>query len=74
VTFRRLNQDELRTLTGRRRRDAITRWLRASGYIFDIDALGWPIVSEDYVRDRLGGRPPEIGGAEPDFEALERAA
>ena len=74
MSFRRLNQGELRSLTGRRRRDAISRWLRSAGDIFDIDALGWPIVSEDYVRDRLSGRPPEVGGVEPDFEALERAA
>ncbi len=72
--FRRLSRDELKTLSGARQRDKVVQWLRKAGWIFEVDARGWPIVSSSYAEARLSGQKPDIGGDGIDFGALERAA
>jgi hypothetical protein len=74
MTFRRLSKPELRDLSGRMRRDCIVRWLREGGWVFEVDANGWPIVSASYAEARLGGGQKATSAAEPDFAALGRAA
>lgn len=70
--FRRLNKDELRELTGRKRRADVRKWLDSAGWLYEIDADGWPIVSDAYAESRFSGAPKAKRG--PNFAALEKAA
>jgi hypothetical protein len=57
-----LTPDELRTLTGRKRRKDQVGWLRAGGWRFEENAAGCPVVSRDYVQSRLGTTQRPIPG------------
>lgn len=76
-TFRRLSRIELTELSGRSRRTTVTAWLRARGWIFELDANGWPIVSVAYAESRLGSATKVTaapGWSGPDLAALDRVA
>lgn len=67
-----LSADDLAALTGRVRRGAQVRWLRAHGWRHTVNALGLPVVAVAEVNRKL------VGGTrvaqEPDWEALRRGS
>lgn len=48
-----LTRDELRDLSGYKRKGDITRWLRERGYGFEVDRHDWPKVLRIVVESRL---------------------
>ena len=72
--FRRLTRDQLCDLAGRKTRAGVCRWLRESGWIFEPDANGWPIVSDAYAESRLSPQPAMAGSSQPNFGALRKVA
>jgi hypothetical protein len=50
----RLTKEQLKSITGSKRRDAIIRWLRAEGFTFRIDLNGWPIVHPEHYAQVMG--------------------
>lgn len=68
-----LPRDELKELTGCKRRAGAIAWLTHNGYKFDIAADGWPRVLRAAVEARLmpstGKR--RMAGQEPDFSAYD---
>ncbi|MDD2753859.1 MAG: DUF4224 domain-containing protein [Candidatus Portnoybacteria bacterium] len=70
-----LNQDEIQTLTGRKRWTAQARWLREHGYHCEINAVGRPVVLRAEVERKLCGivtesRPHKK--AQPRLEILDQ--
>lgn len=51
-----LTRDELRDLSGYKRRSDIVRWLRERGYGFELDKDDWPKVLRIAVEARLQGK------------------
>ncbi len=58
-----LDDDELRELTGKQRRNAQIRVLRSRKYPFDLDGNGRPLVARRYVERRF-----EAGESQPEPE------
>lgn len=54
-----LTRDDLRDLSGYKRRADIIRWLRLRGYAFELDKDDWPKVLKIHVEARLQAR---LGG------------
>lgn len=64
-----LSADELRALTGLKRKADQVRFLRGQGYVVELDANGRPLVLRAVVEARMGA-VPSPSRAEPDFGAL----
>lgn len=66
-----LNSDELVFLTGKKHRASQVRWLSEHGWRYITNAVGIPVVSRLYCRQKLSG---EIATAtideEPDFGSV----
>lgn len=54
-----LTKDELRDLSGYKRKADIAKWLRERGYAFEMDRFGWPKVLRLSVEARFQAR---LGG------------
>lgn len=52
-----LNPDQLKELTGCKRKSGMVAWLKDRRYPFEIGADGWPKVLATYVQAKLGGIP-----------------
>lgn len=70
-----LTVEDLQSLTGYKRKDGQTGWLRERGWVFETDRKGAPVVSRAYAEWRLGlpvdkelRNPPRR--VEPNFSAL----
>ena len=50
-----LTPEQLKQLTGRRRKKLQVEWLRSRGFKFEIRCDGQPVVLESAVAERLGG-------------------
>ena len=64
-----LTADELRQLTGLKRKGDQARFLRGQGYAVELDANGRPLVLRSAVEARMGA-VPVAKQAEPNWEAL----
>ena len=63
-----LNPDELVFLTGKKSRASQVRWLAEHGWRHITNAVGIPVVSRLYCRQKLsGGIPTATIEEEPDF-------
>jgi Domain of unknown function (DUF4224) len=63
-----LDHDEIVRLTGRKQPARQVAYLRERGYLFDINAAGYPLVLRSAVEARLMDKPPR----RPRLELLER--
>lgn len=51
-----LTRDDLRELTGRKRKKEICAWLVGRRYPHEIGDDGWPKVLRSFVQAKLGGK------------------
>lgn len=72
-----LDRDDLYRLTDRKTRSGVVQWLKARGWVYELGATGWPKVSADYARVRLGaanaGSTAEPADDQPNWNALRAA-
>lgn len=66
-----LSQDDLKALTGLKRRSGIVAWLNARGWVYETTANGWPVVSVSYAEGKLGGATTPAR-ARPNLDALRK--
>lgn len=69
-----LTRDELKAVTGAKRKSGIIRELRRRGWIFEIGSDGWAIVSASYANQRLGAIDARPSAWQPDFTKLRSSA
>ncbi|WP_425325370.1 DUF4224 domain-containing protein [Paludibacterium paludis] len=71
-----LTATEVVELTGRTRTSGQIRWLRDTGWLFEVNAAGRPIIARSYAERRMCGTRTDtvIGSStiEPNFAALNR--
>lgn len=65
-----LTADDLYALTGYKRAKAQVEWLRARGWIFELDGDERPVVLRKYAEARMGGAVEAHSLAAPDFSAI----
>lgn len=67
-----LSRDEIIELTGKKRPSDQIAWLAKTGWIYETNAAGRPVIGRDYARTKLGGGRTinqPVGGL-PNFSAL----
>ena len=68
-----LTRDELIGITGRKRKSAQARWLKANGIIYRLNALKHPIVGRAYY-EVSAGRPKQHSTTAPNWSAQKGTA
>ena len=66
-----LTRDELRDLSGGKRRSRVLRWLRDNGFRPKLGLDGWPRVDRDIYKQIMSGSVAKTN-TEPNFEAIIR--
>ena len=69
MTLAILTREELVAITGRKRKSAQARWLKAAGIIHRLNALGHPVVGRAYY-EVSAGRPKQHSKTEPNWSAM----
>lgn len=76
-----LTRADLKRISGRKQRRTVEAWLAEKRWPFELDADGWPVVSQAYAEKKLG--VPVTAGAsgeeappptQPNFESLSARA
>ena len=66
-----LKPETLEELTGKIKRGAQVRALQSMGILYEIRPDGYPLVLEDYIKNRLGGsKESDRKEVEPDWDAI----
>lgn len=65
-----ITDDELIELTGYKSAKAQGEWLRARGWIFELNRIGRPRVDREYYRRKMGNRDAMPDAAQPNWAAI----
>lgn len=65
-----LTVDDLAELTGYRSAKGQIDWLRARGWVFELNRLGKPKVDREYYRSKMGNCAATAPIIEPNWAAL----
>lgn len=65
-----LTTEELTDLTGYKAAKQQIEWLRARGWIFEINRVGRPKVDREYYRGKMGNVQAEAPVAGPNWAAI----
>lgn len=65
-----ITDDELVELTGYKYGKGQAEWLRARGWIFELNRLGRPKVDREYYRSKMGNQNAEAATIEPNWAAI----
>lgn len=65
-----MTDDEMQELTGYKSAKFQIEWLRARGWIFEINRVGRPKVDREYYRGRMGNAREPEPAAGPNWSAM----
>lgn len=69
-----MSRQDLETLTGRKTRRGIKRWLDENQWRYEPNARGWPVVLAAYTAARMSGAPVPAEKKGPNIAALKQRA
>lgn len=65
-----LTVDEMSELTGYKSAKGQCDWLRARGWIFELNRMGRPKVDREYYRRKMGNQDAMPDPAQPNWAAI----